>query len=103
MLRTPAGQEFQPGTACNKRRWVPCPSFRFFYREIYAGDFLHRAYNFPDRKTMAVSAIHDIRSAGINQIIEGLDMGTRKVIDMDVIPDAGPVRGRIIRPIDGKS
>ena len=60
----------------------------------------HGAHDFPDAVTVTIPAIHGYGVAPGFQAPQGQDMRSGQVADVDVVPDAGAVRGRVVRTVN---
>src|ERR1017187_8964467 len=61
-----------------------------------AGDFLHRADHLHDAAAGAGADVELVARAAVQQVLDGQDVRLREIADVDVIADAGAVRGGVV-------
>ncbi len=62
-----------------------------------AGHVSRHVNDFLDREADTVAEVEDVVLAAPQEVVEGEDVGTREVADMDVVADTGAVFGRVVR------
>ena len=82
---------------------VTGPAGRQFHREVHTGDSLGRLDDFPDRQPLLAAQVEDLALASPEQVLQGQPMRRSQVAGVDVIPDAGAVRGGVIGTEDGNA
>jgi hypothetical protein len=70
-------------------------------RQGIADHLFDRTQDLADGEATAVSAVHQQVAAVGNQMTERQDMGVGQIGNVDIVADAGTVRGRIIGAVDG--
>ena len=83
-----------------KRGGVAGAAFGFHYGNFQAGDFFNRGDDFADRVGGAGAEVVEIGGAGFVEFFKDLNVGTGKVVHVNVVAQAGAIGGRIIRAED---
>ena len=96
--RLPLQDRHRPGRIRYEHGRVPRPSPLLHDGDLFPGDLPRSVYDLAHRKSFAVAEIEGIRLPASAKVLQGRDMGAGKVRHMDVIPDAGAVRGFVIGP-----
>ena len=100
MQRNPA--EFPPDAivARDEGRGIACPAAGDAHREIDAGYLLHDVDHFQNRKALRIARIADQAGAAGPQMAQCVEMGARKIRDVNVVAHARAVRRRIIDAVN---
>ena len=81
---------------CDQLRRVALPPCGQGNGKIYARHFPGHGHDLTNAVAMSVPAIKHLVLPATVQVIARSHMGLGKVIDMDIVPDAGPVRCRVV-------
>jgi hypothetical protein len=98
--RAPTEQSFRPGRVGPDRRRIAGPPRPLLDRDEAAGHPLDGGDHLADGCTPARADVHDRRLAAAREQVERPKVGLGQIEDVDVVPDGGPVRGRIVRAVD---
>ncbi|MNL11647.1 hypothetical protein D3C87_1324870 [compost metagenome] len=64
--------------------------------EVYSSYFFNLGNHFFDRKALTITQVKDITLGSASQVLYGKHMRISQIAYMNVIPDAGSIRSRII-------
>jgi len=97
----PPGQGFEdPPVVGDEPGRIAGPSFPGPGLEGDAGDLPHGVDHFEDAEASAVAAIQGEGGAAGPEVVQGGEVGRGQVLHVDVVADAGAVRGGVVRAID---
>src|ERR1700693_2674280 len=97
--RPPAQLAPKPLRACAKHRGIAVASRALLHRHLQAQLLLHHAADLPDRVTRACPDVVRPQSGRALEM-EGDQMRLRYIPDMNIIPQTGTVRSRVVMAID---
>ncbi|MNL40964.1 hypothetical protein D3C87_1633490 [compost metagenome] len=84
-----------------KHRRVPCTSRMNGNLEVNSSHFLNLSNNFFNREALAITQVKYITLRSASQMLYGKHMRISQIAHMNVITDAGTIRGRIVLAEDG--
>jgi len=79
-----------------KRRRVPRTAFAFLHRHLQSRDVFNGLYHFSDRMRLPGAQVVEEVGSGLREFREGRDVSAGQIVDMNVVPEAGAIRRRIV-------
>ena len=76
--------------------WIASAALGFYYGNFQAGYLLNCGDDFADGVGGAGSEVVEIGRAGFVEFFKDRDVGARKIVDVDIVAEAGAVGGRVV-------
>lgn len=85
----------------NEHCWISGAAAFFYHFEVLARHFLCSFNHFADAEALFAAQVEVVAFSALKQVFHGQYMGLGQVDDVDVVPDAGAVRGGVVGAVDG--